>query len=499
MGVHRLFEHPRRVWGYQNVSQEQLFWPASFGRDGDPDNVGSYNYRIKGQTVYRWSQPTSMVWSQFERMIDTYDGGQSPPVVLVQLCEAINLDHQATYHVSDYQELVDILTNLRAYAPTSIVYLSTLDTWGKNPDGTWLCSVQNGKAPDPTDALAHMTGLANQAIDAGLALAGPGTKDVPSIGPLTFDPPYIDVTDASQCHPNGNPLHGPGAGSDFLGQQMADFTDHISGPLEHLSVSPDDATVVAGTPLDFVAEGFDASGNDLGDVTGSSTFSLAPEGSCTGSTCTTEAAGDHTVTATDGAATGTAVLHVDAGASDQTITFGAIPAHVCEDPDFDPAATASSSLPVSYSAVGSCSISGDGLVDVTGVGTCTVTASQAGNASWNPAPEVTQSFPVIQADQTITFDPIPAHTYGDPDFDPAATASSNLPVSYSAVGSCSITVDGLANLSSAGTCTLTASQSGDEDWSSAPEVTQSFEMSRTTRRSRSAPSPPTRSATSTST
>ena len=39
-------------------------------------------------------------------------------------------------------------------------------------------------------------------------------------------------------------------------------------------------------------------------------------------------------------------------------------------------------------------------------GTCTITADQQGNASYNPAPPVTQSFLVSKADQTISFGPL---------------------------------------------------------------------------------------------
>jgi hypothetical protein len=85
----------------------------------------------------------------------------------------------------------------------------------------------------------------------------------------------------------------------------------------------------------------------------------------------------------------------------QTITFPAISDKIIGGPDFDPAATASSGLPVSYPASGSCSIV-SGLVHLDNVGLCTITASQAGldvysiDASapkpWYPAPDVSQTF-----------------------------------------------------------------------------------------------------------
>jgi hypothetical protein len=58
-----------------------------------------------------------------------------------------------------------------------------------------------------------------------------------------------------------------------------------------------------------------------------------------------------------------------------------------------PSATASSGLAVEFSATGSCTISA-GLVVVTGVGRCSVVASQPGNEAWAAATPVTQSFAI---------------------------------------------------------------------------------------------------------
>ncbi len=65
-----------------------------------------------------------------------------------------------------------------------------------------------------------------------------------------------------------------------------------------------------------------------------------------------------------------------------------------------------------------------------------------------------------QSSGTITFDPLAPKTYGDPDFTVSATASTGLTVSFSASGNC--TVSGtIVHITGAGSCTITASQSGD--------------------------------------
>ena len=77
----------------------------------------------------------------------------------------------------------------------------------------------------------------------------------------------------------------------------------------------------------------------------------------------------------------------------QSITFAPLPDVTYGSGPISLAATASSGLPVSYAASGFCSVDGN-VLSITGPGTCTVTASQGGDASWAPAPEVSQNFQI---------------------------------------------------------------------------------------------------------
>ena len=83
-----------------------------------------------------------------------------------------------------------------------------------------------------------------------------------------------------------------------------------AGPLHHLVLSPATATISEGGNQAYTAQGRDQFENSLGDVTGTTTFSIAPNGSCTLATCGASSAGPHTVTGTNGTATGTASLSV---------------------------------------------------------------------------------------------------------------------------------------------------------------------------------------------
>ncbi len=83
--------------------------------------------------------------------------------------------------------------------------------------------------------------------------------------------------------------------------------------LDHLTLSPSTAAVVAGATQSYVVEGFDLYGNDLGDVTPSSALSIAPDGTCANGSCTATHSGAHTVTATVSGKTATGSLTVNPG------------------------------------------------------------------------------------------------------------------------------------------------------------------------------------------
>src|SRR5205823_4238709 len=96
--------------------------------------------------------------------------------------------------------------------------------------------------------------------------------------------------------------------------------------------------------------------------------------------------------------------------ADQTITFGPLANKTFGDPDVNITATALSGLSVSFTATSNCTVSRN-TVHLTGAGACTITASQAGNANFNAAPDVPQSFNIAKANQTITFNALANKTF----------------------------------------------------------------------------------------
>jgi outer membrane autotransporter protein len=143
-------------------------------------------------------------------------------------------------------------------------------------------------------------------------------------------------------------------------------------------------------------------------------------------------------------------------------------------------ATASSGLAVTYGSTtpGVCTVTSGGILGFVSTGTCTITADQAGNANYDAAAQVTQSFTVTPGVNTITF-PQPANaafTSAPPAL--TATASSGLSVTYGSTtpGVCTVTSGGAITFVSAGTCTIAANQSGSAIYDAAAEVTRSFNV-----------------------
>ena len=162
----------------------------------------------------------------------------------------------------------------------------------------------------------------------------------------------------------------------------------------------------------------------------------------------------------------------------QTITFAALPASTYNDPDFNVTATASSGLAVNYvsSNPAVATVSPGGLVHILSAGSATITASQPGNGSYNAATSVAQILTVNKALPIITFNALPAKTYGNADFNPNATSSnSTVPVTYASSNTSVATiVSGNIHIVGAGTAVITASQAANSNYNAAAPVQQTL-------------------------
>ena len=161
----------------------------------------------------------------------------------------------------------------------------------------------------------------------------------------------------------------------------------------------------------------------------------------------------------------------------QTITVTqAAPASAALNSSFSVAATAPGGAVV-ISVSGVCSLSGSTVTMTSATGTCTVMFDQAGNANYLAAPQVSQltAATAAKTSQTITVTQhAPATVSTQSSFQVTATATSGLPVSVTVSPStvCSSIGNTVTTTKKKGTCTVTFSQAGDQNYSPAPQVVE---------------------------
>jgi hypothetical protein len=168
--------------------------------------------------------------------------------------------------------------------------------------------------------------------------------------------------------------------------------------------------------------------------------------------------------------------------TNQTITFGTLASKTIGDAAFNLTATSTSNLTVTYTSSNTsvATISGS-TVTIVGVGNTIITASQAGNTTFNPAPSVDQTLTVNnvivvpKTNQTITFNTLAFKTIGDAAFNLTATSTSSLTVTYTSSNPSVATIAGnVVTILSIGNTTITASQAGNTTFNPAPSVDQTL-------------------------
>ena len=158
----------------------------------------------------------------------------------------------------------------------------------------------------------------------------------------------------------------------------------------------------------------------------------------------------------------------------QSITFASLTNTTVNGATQSVSATSSSGLSVSLATTtpSICALS-SGTVRPLSRGTCVLVASQAGNSSFLPASDVTQSFTITGLAQSITFAQPSALTTVSEDQALSASSTSGLAVSFrtSTPSICTIQGSALAPVTS-GSCVVVASQAGDGTYSPAEELSR---------------------------
>ena len=154
---------------------------------------------------------------------------------------------------------------------------------------------------------------------------------------------------------------------------------------------------------------------------------------------------------------------------DQTITFAPTANVSVGDTIVLTASSTSSLTGFTYTvSSGSATISNDTLI-ITGEGSITLNAAEAGNFEYNPA-NIDATITATKVDQTITFS-LPDTVFVNDATSLSATATSGLTVTF-AVASGDATINGgNVTANAEGNYQITASQAGDVMYNAAPDVT----------------------------
>jgi hypothetical protein len=126
-------------------------------------------------------------------------------------------------------------------------------------------------------------------------------------------------------------------------------------------------------------------------------------------------------------------------------------------------------IQVSSNPNGSCSISANSITAIS-AGTCTITASTVGNASFSSG-STNKTISILKKSQTIIFPTISNQT-NPGTYNASASTSSGLSLIFSASGDCAIS-GSVITFNSVGSCTVTATQSGNSTYLSR-SVSRSF-------------------------
>lgn len=154
---------------------------------------------------------------------------------------------------------------------------------------------------------------------------------------------------------------------------------------------------------------------------------------------------------------------------------------------YTPAATSTSGGSVTFTIDSStssiCSIAA-GVVTFNALGSCVINANQTGSTDYLAAAQVQQTaIATVKGDQTVTYTtlaPTAAKVAGTT-YTPTAASTSGGTVTFTideaAISVCSMTA-GVVSFTAAGTCILDGDQTGNANWSSAPQVSQTFTVAK---------------------
>ncbi|MBI2353615.1 MAG: fibronectin type III domain-containing protein [Deltaproteobacteria bacterium] len=298
---------------------------------------------------------------------------------------------------------------------------------------------------------------------------------------------------------NGGTLTITGAGTITVKASQAGNSNFDAAPdvTRTITVSPKALTITASNAsraygaANPANPGFTAPGLVGSDSISSATYTYAATATSTANVGTTHGITPSAAVFGSGTATNYTISYANgtltiAGQASQTITGFSPPANKTygDAPVTLSATGGGSNNPVTFAVVsgpGNVSGTDNATLTITGAGTITVKASQAGNSNYAAASDVQQSITVAKAGQTIGTISFTPNTL---DFGGAttagATATSGLAVSFTSTTQSVCTVSGTTVTAlTTGTCTIAADQAGNGNYSPASQVTQNITVNAT--------------------
>jgi DNA/RNA endonuclease G (NUC1) len=273
-------------------------------------------------------------------------------------------------------------------------------------DATASASYTGDANHEPSsDSKTFAIGKANAAVTIN---AFDGTYDGQAHGVLNGSvvgangeaPAGLVIANTSYTNVPGGPVHWTFSNPNY-NDQSGDANVEIAKADQTITFqAPSNQTFGA---TDFVINPAASSGLSVSlDATGSCTLSTTSSGI----TVHITGAASCTITATqpgDGnynAAT-PVVRTFSIAKANQVITFASLASSTFGDSPITLSASGGASgNPVTFGVIGNCSVSGN-ILQITGAGSCTVTASQAGDANYNPAADVPRTFSIGRAQSGI--------------------------------------------------------------------------------------------------
>jgi len=331
-----------------------------------------------------------------------------------------------------------------------------------------------------TPLISNFGNLSKNYGDASFALSASST----STGTFTYSSSNLSVATVS-----GNTVTIVGSGTTTLTATQSSDNNYLGGSATAtLTVGAVSQTITFGSlaPKTYGDAPF------LLTATASSTLPVTYISSNTavatisGSTVTIIGAGSTTITASQAGNSN----YSAAATVDQTLTvskatplisnFGNL-SKSYSDPTFTLSATSNSTGTFTYTSsnLSVATISGN-TVTILGSGSTTLTATQSSDNNYLGG-SATATLTVGAVSQTITFGSLAPKTYGDVAFPLTASASSSLPVAYISSNTAVATILGsTVTIVGAGSTTITASQSGNSNYSAAATVDQTLTVSKAT-------------------